>query len=176
MRINTWAMGQTVILVGLAIWMGLVVINNVTDSSTNQHLIGQTLSMALVKDDPLMGNGLEWRALDRGVANAVLNLVIAAQIVIDFLLWRSAIYYLRLVGNDAEIHRQTAYDSAIVALVSFCGLWIGFLCGGLWFGYWMKQGVIQQVHFTLLLVGMGGLMLINNPMPPLSGIVNNKER
>lgn len=167
MRINIWPMGHTALLLGLAIWMSLVVINNITDSSTNQYLIGQTLSMALVKDDSVMGNGLEWRALDPGQANVVLNLVVAIQLIIAALLWRAAICYLGMLGNDAEAYRRRAYNSAIVALVAFCALWMGFLCGGLWFGYWMKQGAIQQVHFTLLLIGIGGLVLINFPMPTL---------
>jgi predicted small integral membrane protein len=175
MRINIWPMGHTSLLLGLAIWMSIVVINNITDSGTNQYLIGQMLSMVLIKDDPIMGNGLEWRAWNPSVATVVLNVVVVIQIGIAALLWRASTCYLGLLNNDTEINRQRAQNSAVVALVAFCELWIVFLCGGLWFGYWMKQGTIQQVHFTLFLVGIGGLILINVPMPSSYGTADKTK-
>lgn len=33
-------------------------------------------------------------------------------------------------------------------------LWLAFMVGGFWFGYWIKQGPIQQVHTTLLIISI----------------------
>ncbi|CAD0215726.1 hypothetical protein AGRHK599_LOCUS3981 [Rhizobium rhizogenes] len=33
-------------------------------------------------------------------------------------------------------------------------LWLAFMVGGFWFGYWIKQGAIHQVHMTLLIISI----------------------
>lgn len=48
------------------------------------------------------------------------------------------------------------------ALLLFIFHWGAFLCGGLWFGYWLKQGAIQMVHMTLLVIGIGIYVLFNH--------------
>lgn len=54
--------------------------------------------------------------------------------------------------------------AANIALSMFAAMWLVFLCGGLWFGYWIKQGPIQGVHFTLLILSVACMMLVNQPV------------
>jgi hypothetical protein len=43
---------------------------------------------------------------------------------------------------------------------------MGFICGGLWFGYWLKQGAIQSVHMTLILITLASLQYVQIKQPP----------
>ncbi len=53
-----------------------------------------------------------------------------------------------------------------LALTCFLMLWMGFICGGLWFGYWLKQGAIQSVHMTLILITLASLQYVQIKQPP----------
>lgn len=158
---------RAVLITGMAAWMSVAVLNNATDPGTNIHLIGTMLSMEPLLGDPVLGNGLEWRALEAGYAGMVLDVVVVVQAVIAALLWRTGWLYGRLSfgveGNaDGSEVEFMARRAANLALCAFSGLWLTFMTGGFWFGYWMKQGPAQQVHMTLLLIAIGCGLLVNS--------------
>jgi hypothetical protein len=78
------------------------------------------------------------------------------------LLWRAGFLYGRL-GLSASItgNAIVARRAANLALCAFTGLWLIFMLGGFWFGYWIKQGPVQQVHMMLLLIGIGYGIIVN---------------
>lgn len=169
MSLHLIAFSRLVILFGLAAWLSIAIINNITDPVTNSHLLGQTLSMELVKTEAFLGAGLTWRAWPAAWSSALLYLVITVQVTIAFFLWRAVITYIRaLIRNDITILVQ-GRNRAIFALSLFVLLWMWFICGGLWFGYWLKQGAIQNVHMTLILIGLGALLYVQaQPTPACS--------
>ena len=63
MSIRFRAFSRLVLVMGLAIWLTIAVFNNLADPQTNRLLLGQTLSMELLKPEPVLGSGLTWRAL-----------------------------------------------------------------------------------------------------------------
>lgn len=69
-------------LIGITLWFTLVMINNMTDSGTNLHLIGQMMRMDLLKEDPYMGNRIEWRAVKSPVIH---KMVLIFVILLQFL-------------------------------------------------------------------------------------------
>lgn len=161
MQIYTQRLPRTVILGGLALWMSIAVFNNLTDAETNLYNLEIMTSMTLLKQDALLGNGLEWRALDRGWGGVFLPGVIIWQILTAAALaWAAQVSARGIFGkcDDAKLSL-----SGNLALSMFLAMWLTFLCGGLWFGYWMKQGAIQGVHLTLVLLSLAALHIINMP-------------
>ncbi|MGW5877691.1 DUF2165 family protein [Nocardiopsis terrae] len=152
---------QLLVLVGMAAWLTLIMINNITDSGTNIHLIGRVLTMEDMVGNPHQGQGLLGRALSGDLAAPALYGVIAYQAVSSALLWWAAAAHLLLALGRGDGTRATRLGN--VALSALAGLALMFLVGGLWFGYWITFGPVQQVHFTLLLVAVGGLVLVNLP-------------
>jgi predicted small integral membrane protein len=154
---------KAIVVGGLAAWLSLIALNNSVDPGTNITLLRRMFQMDLIKADPEMGNGLEHRALlwpwlPRGTLIAV----IVVQIGVAFLLWRGAWLLLSATFSALE---PAAIGAAITAanlgLLGFGGLWLVFMCGGLWFGYWMKQGQVQQVHMNLLIIAILTMVLVN---------------
>ncbi len=157
---------RTVILAGLASWMTIAVFNNITDQETNLFNLETMLTMRLLIENDILGNGLEWRALSAGAAPFVLFCVIGWQLATAAALWWSALAQLRaLIGATDP---DAASLAANVALSMFTAMWLVFLCGGLWFGYWMKQGPIQGVHLALLIVSLGSMIFVNQPLGRVS--------
>ncbi len=150
-------------LLGMTLWFTLVVINNMTDPGTNLHLIGQMMRMDLLKGDPQMGNGIEWRAVNSpAVHKAVFVLVIFFQLLAVTLLWKAVIEFAmasgKPVSSDLVLH---AISSANIGLGVLLAKMFWFWCGGMWYGYWMKTPQVQQVHMTLLVMLMLEFLIIN---------------
>ncbi|MEU9057079.1 DUF2165 family protein [Streptomyces sp. NPDC048384] len=151
---------NVVLLGGITAWLTLIAVNNITDFDTNRALLEQTITMQTLIEDPLRGNGLEWRALPRGLAAPALVAVIVYQLGTVALMWRAvATGVLGLLRPGTALVgfvRQVNYS-----LIAFVGLFIGFLVTGLWFGYWLSLGPVQMVHFTLLVIGALVAILTN---------------
>lgn len=150
---------STLITGGLGLWMTLVTLNNITDFGTNKALIAKMLLMKDLIADPVRGNGLEWRAMPAGWAVPLLIAVIIYELAICALMWRA---FAQLVRHQrGHIDGATAIRACNQGLLAFCGLFLLFFCGGMWFAYWIYIGAAQQVHFTGLMLGMLLALLVN---------------
>ncbi len=157
---------DTLLLIGISVWFTLAIFNNITDPGTNIFLIGQMMNMDLLSEDQNMGNGIQWRAIRSGnIHKLVFTSVVLIQIVVAMLLWKAVVTYA-LIFNDPVTADTIANAilSANTGLTAFTALWIGFWCGGMWFGYWMKTPQIQQVHMALLILSAAIFLIINNPV------------
>lgn len=160
MNIRTIAFSRLIILLGFAIWLTIAVINNLTDPGTNRQLLGHMLSMDLIRAEEILGAGLLWRSWSAQWSALILYLVAMLQFICAAFLWWAAVSYGKaLYCKDAQA-LSAGRDRAIIALSLFLLLWIFFICGGLWFGYWLKQGAVQMVHMVLILIGIGSLNLV----------------
>ncbi|MGW2783871.1 DUF2165 family protein [Streptomyces populi] len=149
------------LLSGLTLWLGLVTLNNLNDFGTNRALISRMLTMTDLVHDPVRGNGLQWRALPDSMATPTLIGVIVYEILTVALLARAAALQVRRArGLQADI-ATTRHTN--LALGAFVGLFLLFLSGGMWFGYWIYIGAAQQVHFTGLIIGLLAALLVNLP-------------
>ncbi|GAB3128222.1 hypothetical protein GCM10027160_53570 [Streptomyces calidiresistens] len=150
-----------VLLGGITVWLSLIAINNITDFGTNRALLEQTISMEALKEDPLRANGLEWRAMPESLAVPALIAVIAHQVGTVALMWRAVATGVRVLRRKGGTGLVDFLRHTNHSLVAFLGLFIGFLVGGLWFGYWMHLGPVQQVHLTLLIIGALVAVVVN---------------
>lgn len=147
------------ILAGLAAWMTIAVLNNATDTGTNLFNLRNMISMEALSQDMTLGNGIEWRAWKQVDAKWLLYPIIVWQVATAAVLWWASV--AQMLAARSKLSDEMASSWARLALSMFAGMWLVFLCGGLWFGYWMKQGPIQQVHFTLLILSVCCLTLVN---------------
>lgn len=148
-----------VILTGLAIWLGVAMINNIVDSPTNVQNLEATITMSLLVEDPDAGKCLAPRAWTKGAGALLLYCISFIQALVTAMLLAASIsFLLAMAGSIPSI---TATEIANIALSAFTAIWLFFLCGGLWFGYWIKQGQIQGVHLSLLLISIAALIFIN---------------
>lgn len=153
---------RALLLLAFAAWLAVAIVNNIRDRDTNVFLLGIMFRMTLLKEDPNMGNGLKHRAIDdRSFHRRALSVIVACQIVIAVALGFAG------VAAAAEWLGWPLVDAtgvANLALALFASLWVFFLTGGLWFGYWMKQPQVQQVHMTLVLMAIGMFVIVNLPV------------
>ncbi len=160
MSIRLIAFSRLLVLGGLAMWLSIAVINNVTDPGTNRLLLSHTLSMDLVMAEEVLGAGLLWRAWPADWVPAVLYWVAAVQLICALFLWWAAFSYAKAFWVQKQCVLLRARNRAVLALSLFVLLWLFFICGGLWLGYWLKQGPIQMVHFSLIVIGLCALNYI----------------
>lgn len=171
-RVDNFRVLTAVLITGISVWVTILVVNNITDMQTNGRLIGATISMAGVKDEPDMGNGLEWRAVSTDFAPALLIAAIAFQCVLCFLWWRAAVSALKSVFDRASV--STVVSRANLALAGWLAMFLGFLTIGLYFGYWIGAlAPIQTVHIILLGTGIMIAALIN--LAPLAERLREPE-
>jgi len=157
---------KTLFLSGLSLWFTLAIFNNLTDSGTNIYLIGQMMRMDLIKEDPNLGNGLQWRAVSGILVHKlVFYCVVLVQIVVVILLWRASIAFFCIAMHftNAPTLARSIYLGDL-GLGAFAAIWICFWSGGMWFGYWIKMPQVQQVHMMLLVISMCGFLLVNLPV------------
>jgi predicted small integral membrane protein len=156
---------KIMIMFGLAMWLSIACLNNIIDKNTNRHLIKNMLNMSLIKEDGVLGQGLLTRAWHKDhYAKIILGIVITAQAIISVLLWLGGFEFLMLQFDITSVSIKTAMLISNYGLLSFMSLWLCFLCGGLWFGYWIKMGQVQIVHMTLLLISLLASIVINLPI------------
>ena len=151
----------------------LIMFNNVVDSGpTSPHRAGPDDGGLIA--DPVRGVGLVGRALPEGLAAPALYAVIAYQALSVVLLWTATVAHVRLLFGRGDGARATFVGN--IALCALAGLALMFLLGGLWFGYWIAMPAVQQVHFTLLIVAIGAMVLVNMPRTtPLTGARPDKR-
>lgn len=144
---------RTAGLLAISAWLTIAVSNNWKDRETNVLLLGTMMRMDLLADEKILGQGLiHRRKKGDALARAALKWVIRAQVFIVVLLWIAAAF-------SAANWLGFADDTIAVAMINvsigfFFALWTTFMCGGLYFGYWIKTHHVQQVHFTLFIIGL----------------------
>ena len=176
MSIRLIAFSRLVIVFGLAVWLTIAVINNLTDPGTNRTLLSHTLSMGLVSTEEVLGAGLLWRAWPAHWSHALLYFIVALQFIFAVFLWRASVSYVKAFMKQDIRLLLAAQRHATFALSLFNSLWMFFICGGLWFGYWLKQAPVQTVHMTLILIGVGTLIFVQTqPHPESFTPVNAKN-
>jgi predicted small integral membrane protein len=155
------ALVKLIALSWLTVWLGFIAFNNITDFRTNRSLISQMFQMNELKTAPVRGRGLTWRALPDSLASPTLVGVIVFELVIVALLARALPAALRhyRFGTDATVFLKRAN----LALAAALGLPSLFLAGGMWFGYWLFMGPVQQVHLTLLIIVVVVTVMVNLP-------------
>lgn len=147
-------------ILGLTSYLFVAVLNNWQDKGTNRFLLNQMFGMELLKSDLVLGRGLIKRAINTpSFAPRVLKIVILIQTALVILLLLGSIELSMTLF--AGFSSSVAVATCNIAVSCFMALWFFFWCGGLWFGYWIKTGQIQEVHMKLIILSIVELIFLN---------------
>ena len=150
---------KIILIWAVALYVTLVVFNNITDYNSNYQFVRHVLEM----DTIFPGNQAMWRAMDSALLHhAVYGLIILVESVIAVLCWLGGFQLLRSVNDLVRFNK--AKKTAILGLTLGIVLWFtGFLTvGGEWFLMWQsKTWNGQQAAFRLVVV-LGIVLLYLN--------------
>ncbi|WP_111977033.1 DUF2165 family protein [Algibacillus agarilyticus] len=164
MPLDALLLAKGIILFGLGTWLLLAAINNFVDPRTNLTLLKKMMTMAAIKHDNDLGVGLLHRAV-KNTAFVIwfLKLLATIQLVVAILLLASAFILIGLLLGIESFSFEQSMSLPTFAMTCFMSLWLFFMVGGLWFGYWIKMGMVQIVHLILLVLSLLILILLNLP-------------
>ncbi|WP_440904248.1 DUF2165 family protein [Catenovulum sp. SX2] len=152
------------LVLALGSWLLLAAYNNLIDPQTNVQLLSQMTSMQAIKIDNDFGLGLLRRALkNTHWMSQLLKLIASCQILVALFLMIAGGLVMLVSMQLIDVPVTAALDWATLAVFAFMLIWISFILGGLWFGYWIKMGNVQMVHFTLLIISILTLIYLHLP-------------
>jgi len=151
---------KLLLLLGIALFYTLVVLNNITDFDSNYQFVRHVLMM----DTTFPGNRGMWRALNLPVLHLVFYFsIIAWEIVTTILCWWGAFRLFLALRSPADVF-SVAKRMPIAALTLSMMMWlVAFLSvGAEWFLMWQSHlwnG--QEAAFRMfVVVGMVFLMML----------------
>ena len=140
----------------LAVWLTISVINNCRAFGGSTAAMGATMSMAALKQPPAIDTPLLSRAIGSQTIHCMaLLVVLALQIVAAAACWAGC-WQLLVVGDLGA-----ARPLLNLALSCFTAFLFAMHLGGLWFGYWTRQEVLQLTHIVLLVWAVAAFFLFN---------------
>jgi predicted small integral membrane protein len=151
---------KVILVWAVALFLSLVVFNNLTDYDSNYGFVAHVLTM----DTTFLNNRAMWRALDSPVLHhASYWIIILAEAAIAIVCWMGGFRLLRS-RNDASAFNK-AKGIAITGLTLGMVLWFsGFITvGGEWFLMWQSEIWNGQEAAFRLVVIFGARFLVMDP-------------
>lgn len=142
---------KCILMVGIAVFLSLVVFNNLTDYDSNFQFVRHVLQM----DSTFPGNKGMWRAINTPSLHVVAyDSIIVWEMLTTVMAWWGAVRLLKaLKGTAAEF--TAAKTQSVWALTMGILLWfLGFIAvGGEWYLMWQsKIWNGQEAAFRLVVV------------------------
>lgn len=156
---TTLLVAQFTLISGLAVWLCVIVVNNLIAFRNGAFSVGMMMRMALFDDEPKIATPL----LSRRVTNAawhrtIYAFIVALELVTALLLiWAAFSLGSAAFGGDAS----TATAWATLSLTALLVTTLTMLVGGAWFAYYIRQEGAQITHFALIGVALVSLVLVN---------------
>ncbi|MEN5201266.1 DUF2165 family protein [Pseudomonas wadenswilerensis] len=147
---------QAVQAIGLSLWLGIAVLNNLQAFRASLGAVGATMAMAPLRQAPAIDIPLLSRALHSTAAHRIALLVVLVLQVVAAVAALIGTYVL-LIGTGLEPARPWLN----LALSAFLGFSFAMLLGGLWFGYWIRQEGLQLTHLVLVLWALLAFVVFN---------------
>lgn len=165
MTLDVFWLAKAIVFGGLGSWLLLAALNNLMDANTNITLLSRMMRMDAIREDGTLGQGLLVRAIKNDAYIPLLLRVVAlTQLSIATTLILVALAMAAAGVQLVTVDYVWLTDMATLSVSAFLSLWFFFLIGGLWFGYWIKMGSVQIVHFTMLMFGFLLLLLLKTPI------------
>ena len=155
-------------ILGIGCWLLLAALNNLIDAGTNVTLLNRMMSMRDLREDKKLGQGLLYRTVgSTAYVPLMLKVIAITQLLIASTLILSGFILISLVFKIGMFSQNEALLISSCAVLIFMAFWFFFLIGGLWFGYWIKMGNLQSVHFMMLVISMLLQLILFIPMQTL---------
>ncbi|MBB4820711.1 putative small integral membrane protein [Pseudomonas alcaligenes] len=147
---------QGTCFLGFSLWLSVALINNLHAFASSVGAIGATMSMAPLRQPPVIDIPLLRRGLDSPFMHRLALLVIVAlQAAAVLAAWAGC--YQLLLGTGLEPARPWLN----LALSATLGFLFAMLLGGLWFGYWIRQEGLQLTHLVLVIWVLLDFVVLN---------------
>ncbi len=148
------------LLTGLAAWLTIVVINNVTAFHGGVASIGGLMSMQMFQDAPAITSPLLSRKVtSAGWHRLVYSLVLLVECAVAILLWIAVLGIAGALLDPAGI--VAAIARANLALSAFVAMGFVLAIGGAWFAYYIRQEGMQITHLALIVLAVVALIAVN---------------
>ncbi|OOG69171.1 DUF2165 family protein [Sinorhizobium sp. A49] len=153
---------KAVLLSGLALWLAIVVLNNVVAFRNGVFSIGLLMRMQLFDQEPAIRTPLLSRRVNDALWHrAVFSFVLLLEVATMLLLAGAAlVFFGTLLGHSDG---AAAVIWANLAFATLIALGLIMLLGGAWFAYYIRQDTLQITHFILIGLGVAGTLLVNMP-------------
>lgn len=128
---------KTVLILCLALFFTLVVINNLTDYNTNFMFVEHVLSM----DTTFEGNDLMYRSINNNLIHHIFYwIIIVFEILAGLFLWIGGIKMFKSLGFSSKKfieNKKYAFAGLLISMV----IWFLFfiIIGGEWFSMWQSS-------------------------------------
>lgn len=147
---------QTTCFLGFALWLSIALINNLHGFASSVKAVGATLSMAPLRQPPVVDIPLLSRALVSPTLHRLaLAVIVVLQLVAVLAVWLGC--YLLLLGGGLEAARPWLNLAPSMTLASLFAM----LLGGLWFAYWIRQEGLQLTHLMLVIWVLLNFLVLN---------------
>ena len=157
---------KAVLVLAIALFYTILVLNNITDYSSNYEFVRHVLMM----DSTLPGNHLMWRAVNLPLVHTVFYIgIIAWESVTMLLCWWAGVRMLKSCRAD-RAQFAAALDVAVIALTTSLLMWlVAFLdVGGEWFLMWQSHVWNGQEAAFRMFTVVGVVLLVVMQREPTS--------
>lgn len=169
MRLNVMAirLSKIVMTGGLAVWVGLVALGNITDYNANLPTVQSVMAMDRVSTDTT----LRWRAVTHPTAQraAFAAITIGQALTALAFLAAAALMAANLRASSVRFKRAKAWTAVAVSL-GFVVWFLGFaVIASEWFLMWQAGRSTIQIKvflFTMTTVLVGVYVLLDNDRDP----------
>jgi predicted small integral membrane protein len=136
-NVTTLRVSKAVLVLAIALFYTILVLNNITDYRSNYEFVRHVLMM----DSTFPGNHGMWRAVNSPLVHTVFYIgIIAWESVTMFLCWWAGVRLIKSYrANRAQF--AAAMNIAVIALTTSLLMWlVAFLAiGGEWFLMWQSK-------------------------------------
>ena len=149
---------KAVLVVAIAIFYTILVLNNITDYGSNYEFVRHVLMM----DSTLPGNHLTWRAVNSPLVHTAFYIgIIAWESVTMLLCWWAGVRLLKSYRAD-RAQFAAALNVAVIALTTSLLMWlVAFLdVGGEWFLMWQSKMWNGQEEAFRMFTTVGVVLLV----------------
>lgn len=154
---------KLVFICGLALWLAVVSINNLTAFRGGVASVGALMGMQMFDQAPAIDTPLlKRRVVSPGWHRLVYGFVVAIELAVVILLGYAALGFVGAMFGTLDV--ADAILRANLALIGFVAMGFVMLLGGAWFAYYIRQEGMQITHLVLIGVGMIGALVINAPV------------
>ncbi|MBW8321421.1 MAG: DUF2165 domain-containing protein [Rhizobium sp.] len=161
-QLSSLLLFKAVLLSGLALWLCVVVLNNLTAFRGGVFSVGSLMAMQLFDEaPPIRSPLLSRRVTAEGWHRLIYGFIVALEVAVALLLVYAAMASLGAFLGYADT--RFAVARANLALSGFVAMGLTMLVGGAWFAYYIRQEGTQITHLALIGLGVVAGIIINMP-------------
>jgi predicted small integral membrane protein len=157
---DSFLLFKLVLAGGLALWMTVIVVNNLTAFAGGVASVGGLMKMQMFEQASAIRTPLLRRRVDDASWHRLAySFVVAAEAGVAILLWLAAAGFGAALIGAFDAAQALAWANLAFAALLALGLMLTM--GGAWFAYYIRQEGMQITHFALMTLTVVATVAIN---------------